>query len=276
MMLKKLFIAVLSFIMILGLFGCSDKNQDSEYIFLPKTEIHTRKNSSGFHRQYKRKYEYDSYGNTVKEEQYTKGTFYSRDYCIDTTFTYDSDGKIIKELIREEQFSTSITDSHSVSEDGYDYFYNEKGQLIRKDYIYISKHKNDFCGYKYEYDESGNCVKEIKYYSDGTEEINSEQIYDSNGKLLKKSYMAHLDELNLHYVSEETEYDYDKNGKLIYSKTVFNEPSGEISHYKELKYNYDESGRLIKEESSIIEKDGKISGIDVKEYKNFVKSGISE
>lgn len=264
---------ILSLSILVSLFGCSEKSLDlyTEYIYLPETEILTHRNSGGFHREYKYTYKYDSYGNIIKEEQYTKGLFFSRDYCIDKTYTYDKNANITKELIREEQFRTNITDSHSVSEEGYNYFYNEESQLIKKDYIYISTVKNDFCGYKYEYDEQGNCIKEIKYYSGGTEEINSEQIYDLKGKLSKKSCISHLKELNLHYISEETEYNYDENGNLTYSKTIFNEPSGEMSHYKECKYHYDKQARLVKEESSIIEKDGKVSSEDIREYKKFVK-----
>lgn len=273
MRIKGFIIMILSLNILLGLLGCNDKSLDSdaEYIYLPETEILTHQNSSGFHREYKYTYRYDSYGNIVKEEQFTKGFFYSRDYCIDKTYTYDKNGNITKEHIREEHFSTSITDGHFVSEKGYNYFYNEETQLIKKDYIYISTVMNNLCGYKYEYDEQGNCIKEIKYYSDGTEEINTEQIYDSNGKLSKKSTMSHLKELKLHYVSEETEYNYDENENLTYSKTIFNEPSGEMSHYKECKYYYDKQGRVVKEESSIIEKDGKISSEDIREYKKFVK-----
>ena len=142
--IKSYFTIALSLIMLCGLFGCGDKNSNSndEYIFLPETELRTIQDADGFHRDYKYKYEYDSYGNIVKEEQYTKGLFYSRDYCFDTTYTYDENGRIIKELVREEHFSTAVTDEHYVSEEGYNYFYNESGQLIKKDYIYITTVEN--------------------------------------------------------------------------------------------------------------------------------------
>lgn len=273
MRIKRYFIIAFSLVMICGILGCSDKNLSSndEYIFLPKTELHTLQDTSGFHRDYKYTYEYDSYGNITKKEDYSKGMFYVREARFDTTYTYDENGKILKELIREEQFSTWITDGNGVYEEGYNYIYNESGQLIKKDYIYISVAEDEFCGYKYEYDEHGNCIKEIKYFSDGAEEINFEQIYDSNNKLIKKSYMSHLKEFNLHYISEETDYSYDDNGKLIYSKKSFNEPSGEISHYIEYKYYYDELNRLIKEESALFEKDGEKSREEIREYKDFIK-----
>ncbi len=273
--IKRHLIVFLWLIVICGIFGCTDKNSisNNEYIFLPKTELYTHENSSGFYREYKYKYKYDSYGNIVKEEQYTKGLLYSRDYCFDTTYTYDENGKILKQLIRQEEFSTMITDRHMITEEGYEYFYNESGQLVKKDYIYITymQDENDFLGYKYEYDEHGNCIKEIKYYPDGTEEINFEYTYNPNNKLIKKSYMTHFKEFNWHYVSKEIDYSYDNDGKLIYSKATYKEPSGEMSHYEECNYYYDEFNRLVKEESATFEKNGKKSREEIREYKDFVK-----
>ncbi len=270
MHIKRCFILVLSLIMLCVCLGCGDKtsNTNNEYIFLPKTELHTLQDIGGFRGDYKYTYQYDSYGNIVKEEQYTKDLFFVRDLCIDTTYTYDENKKILKELIREEHFSTNVTDEHFVSQEGYNYFYNESGQLVKKDYIYISVVENEFCGYKYEYDTHGNCTKEIKYFSDGTEKVNFECVYDSNNNLIKKSYMSNL--YDLHYTSEETVYSYDDNGRLIYSKTTYNEPTSKISHYVEFKYYYDELNRLVKEESSTFQ-DGEKSREEIRKYKDFVK-----
>lgn len=273
MLIKRLLIIVLSFVMICGVFGCKDKNADSgDGYILPETEIFINVNSIGMQYESKFTYEYDSYGNIVKEERYEKGKFrYIRECCIDRTYTYDENGKITKEIIREEHFRTSITNDGYVFEDGYNYFYNESGQLITKDIIYISAAEDDLCGYKYEYDEYGNCIKESEYFSDGMEIVIFEYKYDSNNKLVSKSCISTLNRWSKPHFSEETTYSYDDDGKLIYSKTVSFDIYGEPDGYSEIEYSYDEYGRLVKEETTHHAQDGRIVDEFISEYKDFVK-----
>ncbi len=270
---KRLFLIVLSLVMICILFGCKAKNADTgDGYILPETEIFINKHSGGLQDEYKFTYEYDSYGNIVKEERYEKGKFRDiREYCIDRTYTYDENGKITKEIIREEHFRTSITTDGYVSEGGYNYFYNENGQLITKDIIYISAAEDDLCGYKYEYDEYGNCIKESECFSDGMEIVIFEYKYDSNNNLVSKCCFSFLTRWDKPHFSEETTYSYDDDGRLIYSKTAFLDVFGEPDGYSETKYSYDEYGRLVKKENAHHTQDGSIVDEFISEYKDFVK-----
>jgi len=271
---KKVFLIILSFIMLSGLFGCSPKNLDSDsgYKYLPKTEIYTIKDSGGFQGEYKNTYKYDSYGNIIKEQCYTKELFYERDSCFDTTYTFDEDGKVLKEYIKEEHFSTNFTDEHYTREKEYEYLYNEKGQLIKKD--------NNSDGFKYEYDDRDNCIKKTEYYSHGTaeEDINHEYIYeyDLENKLIKMKKMINMSEFNLYYIGFETDYTYDDSGKLIHDKTTSYNERGEATSNSECTYYYDELNRLVREETVSYDTYGLKDREEVREYKDFVKVNMNQ
>ncbi len=273
MRIKKFILILVSFVVLLGIFGCNKvSDSDSEYIYLPEIELRTSSNPSGFKGIYKDTYKYDSHGNVIKKQCYTKDLFYERDSCIDTTYTYDEDGKILKEHVKEEHFSTNLTDEHYTREKEYEYFYNEKGQLIKKD------HNSD--GFKYEYDDRGNCVKKTEYHSHGNaeEDINHEYIYayDSENNLIKMKEMVNMSELNLYYVGFETDYIYDVSGKLLLNKTTSYNERGETIGNSECSYYYDDLNRLIKEEYISYDDYGLESRKEIKEYKDFVKVKVEK
>ena len=113
--MKKLFSIIIVFIMILCFSACK-KDTSKEYTYLPKTELLTRENSSGFHREYKTVYKYDEKGNVIKKTEYTKGflgVFNARERQYDIEYTYNENGDISQELIHIEDFCTNITDGHT-------------------------------------------------------------------------------------------------------------------------------------------------------------------
>ena len=271
--MKKFFSIILVCVMTLCFSACKD-DIGKEYTNLPQTELHTHENSSGFYGEYKTIYKYDEKGNVIKKTEYTKGFlgfFNVRERQYDIEYTYNENDDISQELIHIEDFCTNITDGHQIYNKGYNYIYNEKEQLIKKEIINLnpSDYEDAFCGYEYEYDEGGNLVKEYKYYADGTKELEYENNYDSKNILIKKSYMANFDDSS--WIGDETEYTYDTDGELLYIKTVYYEQSGEKSHYVEANYYYDNFNRLIKEEKTSFDNDGIIKNTDIKEYKDFVK-----
>lgn len=269
--MKKLSSIILVFIMMLCFSACKD-DIGKEYTYLPKTELHTYENSSGFHREYKIIYKYDEKGNVIKKTEYTKGflgIFNVRERQYDTEYTYNENGDVSQELTHIEDFCTSTTDGHQIYDEGYNYIYNENLQLIKKEIINPSDHEDALCGYEYEYDERGNLEKEYKYYGDGTKELEYENNYDSDNVLIKKRYVASFG--NSSWIGEETDYTYDTDGKLLYTKTVHYEQFGKKSHYVEVNYHYDNSNRLIKEERTSFDNDGAIKETDIKEYKDFAK-----
>ena len=254
-------------------FSACKEDLDTGYSYLPRTELYTIEKSSGFYREYKNTYKYDDNGNIIKKVEYTKGFLgiYSvRERQYDIEYTYNENGDISQERIRTEDFCTSLTDGHQIYDDGYNYIYNEKQHLIKKEVINPSDHEDAFCGYEYEYDECGNCIKEYKYYANGTKELEFENIYDSQNQLIKKQEITNFGHSS--WIHIETEYTYVVAKKLVYSKTIH--PAhykDEEESYSEVKYYYDEFNRLIKEERTSFNNDGVIENTDIKEYKDFAK-----
>lgn len=272
--MKKLFLVSIAFLMISCLSACNESG-DAEYTYLPKTELHTYNASSGFYREYKTTYKYDDNYNIIKKTEYTKkGIFNTRERRNDTKYTYYENGDISQEFIRIEDFCTSITDGHHIYEQGYNYIYNENQQLIKKEDINPPSFDDDSCGYEYEYDENSNLVKEYKYFSDGSKELEFEYIYDSKNILIEKLHIANS--FDSPYIWDRTEYTYDNDGKLTYLKTVHYELSGEESHYDEVDFYYDKLNRLVKEEKTSFDNNGKIESKEVKEYKDFIKYNIKD
>ena len=292
--MKKRSILIVALLLIISaLFGCSKDEPGAEYMYLPKTVSITHSNTSGFHREQKIRYKYDEYGNTVKEEKFTKGMLFLRDHCFDTTFTYDENGMKLKEITRSEYFSTNITDEHSVIESGYEYTYDEGGKVIQKDIIYFHEvGANSYTprGYRYEYDEYGNLIKEIRINTDGSETLSVEYSYNADssvmqknennnahtygynakGQLISMKTVSHFDNSDATSVTEQT-YEYDVEGRIISSKKYFYDWKGENTHHIEYSYTYDKLGRLIMEENIAIIQGGTEDSRTVYKYKDFEK-----
>lgn len=143
------------------------------------------------------------------------------------TYTYTNESTVVK--------VSNIKDSEG--DISYELFYDENGNLIRKDeyglegtepeYTYIYEYNSDGnCtgealihntagainnGYEntYEYDENGNCIKET--FTDSYGNINvTVNTYNESGKLIRSDYEDK-------YGKVATVYEYDSNGNLAKS-----------------------------------------------------------
>lgn len=147
-------------------FSACKEDTSKEYIYLPKTELHTRENSSGFHREYKTIYKYDEKGNVIQKTEYTKGflgVFNVRERQYDIEYTYNGNGDISQELIHIEDFCTKITDGHQIYDEGYNYIYNEKQQLVKKQIINPSDYEDAFAHMNMNMMNSEIVLKNINY-----------------------------------------------------------------------------------------------------------------
>ena len=275
--MKKSFLFFILFSVLICFSACEEEVY-SGYDYYPETELRSEENSGGFHKEYKIIYKYDEKGNVINKTEYTKGffgIFNVRERQYDIEYTYNENGNISQERIRQEEFNTHITDGHYIYEDGYNYIYNEKNQLIKKEVINPSSFENSFCGYEYEYDNQGNLVKEYTCFTDGKKELEFENIYDLQNRLITKKDISNFGTSS--WLSNETNYTYDVDGKLIYSKTVrYAHYKGEKNSYSEKKYYYDEFDRLIKQQTNSFNSDGKLTDKYVTEYKDFVRQSKSD
>ncbi len=265
--MKKSLLLVIGLLIVFSFSACQEE-VEAGGSYLPKTELY-----SGFYEEYKNTYEYDDNGNIIKKTEYTKGflgIFSVRERQYDIEYTYNENGDISQELIHIEDFCTSLTDGHQIYDEGYNYIYNENQQLIRKEITNHSDAEGVLCGYEYEYDEQGNCVKEYTYYTDGRKELEVEKIYDSQNQPIKKRRIANFGDSS--WLDSETEYTYDLDKKLIYEKTLhYAHYEDEENSYSQVKYYYDELNRLVKQEATSFDSNGEITNKYVNEYKDFVK-----
>lgn len=261
-MIKKITLCFLSLVIVFGLFSCGEKSASDEYVYLPQTKIEYRRSPSALQRDYKYTYKYDSNGNVVKEQLYTKSPrawfYFLREHCFDTTYTYDAEGRITQELITEEHFSTALTDSHSIYEHGFDYFYDENGKLSRKDYVQLPGHSYAFNGFKYMYDENGNLAKVTQYSVDGPDGMGKWYKYDSDNVLIEEGSRKYL------------EHSYDDYGNLTYR--AFRE----AGQYGDYTYTYDKKNRLIKEVYVRYSPEGEKTEEITVEYSNFKKMALNK
>lgn len=139
-----------------------------------------------------------------------------------TEYTYDSDGK----LIRERFSSTNKTE----------YFYDSNGKLIKKVYTSVNNNipsLNVTTTSEYTYDSNGNMVNMTVVGSIGVYRC-IDYTYDRAGNLIKESEYGSLGD-------STTTYTYDNNGNLV---------KAEISSGAIINYTYDNNGNLIKREST--------------------------
>lgn len=276
---KKIISIVLMLCLTVSLLGCHSREEpeiEEGYIYLP-TEVITEVNVYGSKdKEFKDTYEYDENGSIVKREYYIKRSlfcfnYHVRDICMDMTYTYDNQGKAMSEAIKEEHFTTSITDGSFVSTREYKNTYDNQGRLIKKEIVPVKGAHYGAIAYNYKYDSQGCCVGITAIDDEGTEIPAEEMYYDSNGNIIKKysrpyySYEAYGVALP---ITEKKEYSYDEQGRLKNTKTYHNFSSSEkSSDCFENNYYYDEYNRLIKREK----------GADTLcEYKKFVKVPLND
>lgn len=112
---------------------------------------------------------------------------------------------------------------------------------------------------EYEYDESGNMIKD--FFADDDSSCKSEYEYDESGNLIKR-IRYYFDDDNLR---EWSVYEYDEFGNEI--KIEFYDMDGSLKRASEYEYQYDESGSLIKRIS--YKADGSVGGRTEYEYDGF-------
>ena len=92
---------------------------------------------------------------------------------------------------------------------------------------------------EYKYDEHGNQISSVLYYSNGNIETSGLRgySYDEKGRIVCKfSYLATGE------VTSKTEYEYDANGNVTHE--IYTDGEGNIG--KEEEYSYDENGNMTR------------------------------
>lgn len=199
-------------------------------------------------------------------------------------FQYDGTGKIseigVYNKHDELRFYFKYSDREDaeymrIGTDGYNYYFNENLQLVREEkvegnqttvweinvYDEIGLLKEDFHKTKnydrrkeYEYDENGNCLKEIGY-KDNELWFENTYAYSEKGNLIfvvGLEFGRELSPKGKVYVKEEyTDEHYDEQGVCNYS--YVNEESGKtlVKNDETWTYEYDEEGWLKKEVSNL-------------------------
>ncbi len=140
------------------------------------------------------------------------------------------------------------------------YEYNEKGLLVREDYLGISRDKRYVSASEYAYDENGLLISEYQT-SEGKESCVVDYTYE-NG-LAVKSIWNYATGVTVVY-----ENTYDKNGNL--KKQIRNFPENEKNTYE---YLYDENGNITREFILMEDADGKTSSITYNYTNDYDENG---
>lgn len=198
-------------------------------------------------------------------------------------FQYDEAGKINEirvynqhdELVFHFGYSDRKDAKYKrVNPDGYNYYYNEYLQLVRKEEVGVDQtivwetkeydangllleefqKTNDYeWEYKYEYDANGKCIKAIGY-KDNEFWFENTRTYSEKGNLLSVigfEFGEKLSPEGEEYIREEyTDEHYDERGRCNYS--YVNGESGKmlVKNEETWTYEYDEEGWLKKEISN--------------------------
>jgi len=191
----------------------------------------------------KYKYTYDADGKLIKEvETITRGEFGEGGIVSEHTYeniytyeyTYDTNGNLIKEIAYDDEGNADIVE----------YSYSVDGELIKKE---EQGGKTE----EYTYDSAKNLVKKTIQYLNGTESY--EYTYDAEGNVTKQIWNEVMSADGSVYTQSQEyifEYTFDSNERLIKKvETIFGSSLvtpgvGIIITYE---YTYDTNGNLIKE-----------------------------
>ncbi|MBQ8742865.1 MAG: hypothetical protein IJZ03_05810 [Clostridia bacterium] len=198
---------------------------------------------------------FDEKEETISSTYYDAGGNVSE--SSDYEYTYDKDGNVVfsKEyvdgkLYREKQYSYTT----------YDYAYTPT--YISKDTAYYQDEK-----YIYEYNENNDCVRILRYDSDGelTSESTFKTTYDKYGNYIKlqefingeltyeHEYSYYTDDKKSTHESKRTFYDdgykdvvwYDEDGNTL--KEIRYDPDGNVEYEHNYEYTRDENGNPLYE-----------------------------
>ena len=118
----------------------------------------------------KNTYKYDIEGNLIKE------TLVDEDYTNEYTYKYNADDRLVKKTHKEDDYT--ITTSETTS-----FTYNDNGKLIKEVYKTSDNYSYSTA---YSYNSKGQLAKEIQTFSDGDKQTVTYS-YDSNGNNTKIS-----------------------------------------------------------------------------------------
>ncbi|MBR2465874.1 MAG: hypothetical protein IKB38_02955 [Clostridia bacterium] len=150
-----------------------------------------------------------------------------------TCYTYDESGNVTKMIF------TRSTENTEPTKKEYDYFYNEKGELIKE----ICSSLSGISSVIYTYDDS-NLIKKVST-AEGGYTTSSVYTYDNNNNLIRQTLSDQDGELN------STVYVYDSKNNLI--KKEYTAASGYTSSTV---YTYDDRNNIVKETSTSQNSDG--------------------
>lgn len=195
------------------------------------------------------KYEYDSKGKIIREEDFWYGLMEIYEY------EYDNKGKLINKKVYE--------NDKLLYEIKHKYKYDNKGRLLNEKIYYcgeLIKETNELkCEFihgialqdeiKYKYDNKGRLVNKKKYKYTNSRFIDDKDVielvyedinrYDNKNRLVKQEFRG-LD-------SGYKIYKYNNKGKLINQKGYFCNVFYDIPNF-EKKYKYDDKGILVNQQ----------------------------
>lgn len=215
-------------------------------------------------------------GERIKEEVYNSdGSVY-----VLREEEYDEDGRIIKYVYSSEEKTSNTV-----------YTYNEDGTGVSETTI-TDADGNQWKSSVGEYDENGECIKDIDYNQDGTISYSKESQYDADGNEIKRIEIDEDSEENWEFKYDQhgncvarvcngillVEEKYDDNNNILLRATY--EDDGEVQGnigYK-AEYEYDQKQQLVK--STKIEYDEdvneKVQEKIVNEYEHDEEGNVSK
>jgi len=197
----------------------------------------------------KRVYEYNDDG-TLASEKYYPDIDLNNDYSYIITYSYDERGNRIERLYKNIEGSSSLykyyyndnnllvkTESYSDGKLNYvqNNFYNEKGQLIRKETDQNLDDSVVDTVVELQYDDNGNVIEEIM--TGETYKVIFNYTYDQYGYLVEKTQKSDT-------YQDKLIFTYDNNGNVTQIEIIMSYPeqSDRVIYYT---YKYDDQNNLI-------------------------------
>lgn len=268
-MKKICFTSFLALCLTLCLFGCSQTTADDDS---KESDVSTSESIEDTSVKPSEKTVYKP-SKMIERIKYEDRSEYS---TTEYVYTYDSDGKLIKE--------------ESSSGETIEYTYDENGKLIKSfseidflgeviekttEYVYnnglLTQKRYGEVTVKYTYDENNNCIKDEYYINGNNTAVQvTKYTYNTDHALIKEEMSAYGD-------VELIEYSYNEDGKIISALSTYNTAFGGVNTETST-YTYDKNGNLLKIQSaSTSEGDGALVDCErIVEYLDYKSYNIAE
>lgn len=204
-----------------------DENIESsynEYTYNAKGNVLTEKSYTGGEMYMSRTYEYDSYGDLVKETEIRPSL--GKESITDYKYLYDGDCKV----------KSIVYDSNGEIGNFIHYKYDENKRLIRE--MHYNGTDTLVYEWEYDYDDRGNVITMI--YIEGGSSYEVSLSYDSNNNLIEKK------QTEFGEITNWEQYKYNSSNGLI--EEIILEKDGTVHSID--KITRDEKNRAIKEVSN--------------------------